>query len=81
MPVFLDHHKVVPPPDMVEETRKAIKAGKKSPQGVKGINGFIGGSESWCLTEAPNAKAVHDYHEAMGIKMGTGDVVEVKSIV
>ncbi|MBI2172324.1 MAG: hypothetical protein HY532_03840 [Chloroflexi bacterium] len=81
MPMFLDHHKIVPPPAMVEESRKAIKAGAKSPQGVKGVNGFYSSTESWCLTEAPNAKAVHDYHDAMGIKMGPGDVTEVKSIV
>ena len=81
MPLFLDHHKVVPPAAMIEETRKGIRAKAKSPQGVVGINGFYSTSESWCLTEAPNAKAVHAFHEAMGIKMGPGDVSEVKSIV
>jgi hypothetical protein len=81
MPKYLDHHKVVPPPQMVEETRKAIRAGVVGPGGVKGINGFIAKGESWCLTEAPNAAAVHAYHEAIGIKMATGDVVEVTALV
>ena len=81
MPKFLDHHKVVSTAEMVEQSRKAIRAGTVAPNGVKGLNGFVAKGESWCLTEAPNAQAVHQYHEAIGIKMGAGDVVEVTTIV
>lgn len=81
MPKFLDHHNVVPPPYMVDETRKAIKSGAVGPHGVKGLNGFIAKGESWCLTEAPSVEAVQQHHEAMGIKLGPHDVVEVVSII
>ena len=81
MPIFLDHHKGVSTPEQRAQVVKAIKAGMKSPQGVKGINGFFSDTESWCMTEAPNAKAIHDYHESMGIKLPAGDVSEIKTLV
>lgn len=82
MPKYLDHHKVVPPREMVEEERKVIKSGKTDPAtGIRPLNGFIAKGESWCFMEAPNAQAVHKLHESLGIKLGPGDVVEVESIV
>ncbi|MBI4338799.1 MAG: hypothetical protein HY680_02460 [Chloroflexi bacterium] len=81
MPLFLDHHKGVGSPSQREQATTAIKAGMKSPQGVKGLNGFYSTTESWCLTEAPNAKSVHDYHESMGINLGASDVTEIKTLV
>ncbi|MBI2871685.1 MAG: DUF4242 domain-containing protein [Chloroflexi bacterium] len=81
MPMYLDHHKGTLSPQMAEEARKVIRAGMASPQGVKGLNAFFTKDESWCLTEAPSAEAVHKYHEAMGMKLGKGDVIEVKTLV
>lgn len=84
MPKYLDHHK--PPQGVTAEALQQmatdIKAGKTTPTGVKGLNGFIGPDDAWCLVEAPNPQAVHDLHkEAYGIDLGPADVVEVKSIV
>jgi len=84
MPKYLDHHK--PPEGITDEAlqqmRTDLQAGKTTPNGVKGINAFIGPNDAWCLVEAPNPQVVHDLHrEAYGIELGPGDVVEVKSIV
>ena len=83
MPVFLDHHKGVATAAQRAEVAKGIKAGMKTPSGVKGLNGFWSdaSNESWCMTEAPNAKAVHDFHLSMGINLPAGDVSEIKTLV
>ena len=84
MPRFLDHHKSAgtPPPEMVRQVAALIKSGQADPAtGVKGINWFWNDKEQWCVAEAPNAQAVHKYHEAVGVKLGSGDVIEVHSAV
>ena len=81
MPVYLDHHKVVPDKKGIEAARMAIKSGKADPKtGIKAMQGFVGKSESWCLNEAPNAQSVHKLHESMGINLGPGDVTEVTTV-
>ncbi len=82
MPRYLDHHKASgsPPPEMVREATSAIKAGRSDPATqVKAINWMWNDKEQWCLADAPNPEAVHKYHEAMGVKLGAGDVIEVHS--
>jgi hypothetical protein len=67
---------------MVKQVTQAIKAGKADPAtGVKGLQWLWTKNEGWCLSDAPNAQAVHKYHEVMGIKLGAGDVTEVQSAV
>ena len=60
MPKFIDHHATMPmPPEMVQAAAEHFKAGEKDEFGVIGLNAFVGASETWCLTDAPNAEAVH----------------------
>ena len=58
-----------------------LKSGQADENGVIGINAYVGATDTWCITEAPNAEAVHKGHEAMGIKLGAGDVQEVQALV
>lgn len=84
MPKFSDYHKQLPtlPPEVVQQMQADIKAGKSDQFGVKAINLFIGQDGSgYCLTEAANADAVCQTHEAKGINLPKGDVVEVTSLV
>ncbi|MBI4233516.1 MAG: DUF4242 domain-containing protein [Chloroflexi bacterium] len=82
MPKYLDHHKAVQlPPQVAQQLVADIKAGKAAPDGVKPINAFMSKGEMWCLAEAPNADTVHKHHEALGIKVGKGDIVEVQTLV
>ena len=82
MPKFIDHHATMPmPPEMAQAVAEQLKAGQRDENGVVGLNAFVGESETWCLTDAPNAEAVHKGHEAMGINLGPGDVTEVSALV
>lgn len=81
MPKYLDHHK--PPKNMTPAMMQQMKEsmGKTDQFGAKHLNVIMGKDEVWCLSEAPNAEAVHKGHEAMGIKLGHGDVTEVTTLV
>ncbi len=84
MPKFMDHHKVTAPtpPAMLKQIADGIKAGKADPKTkVKALYYVESKSDGYCITDAPDAKAVHTYHEGMGIKLGAGDVTEVKTAV
>ena len=82
MPKFIDHHATMPmPPEMAQAAVEKMKSGAKDENGVIGLNAFVGEKDTWCLTDAPNAEAVHKGHEAMGINLGPGDVAEVNSLV
>ena len=80
MPKYIDFHQKLPPlpPEMLNQVRADIKAGKVDKAGVKGL-GFIATKDGMgcCMTEAPNADAVCKSHEAKGIKLGRGDVHEM----
>ena len=84
MPVYLDHH--APPKglgaEQVKQMQAGIKASMKDKNGVRGINGFWNNNEAWCLVEAPNAQAVHKYHEEVfKINLGAGEVKEVQALM
>ena len=82
MPTFVDHHATAPmPPEMAQAAVDKLKSGKADEFGSTGINAFIGKTDTWWVTEAPNADAVHKSHEAMGIKLGSGDGQEVQALV
>ena len=82
MPKFIDHHATMQmPPEMAQAVIEKMKSGEKDEYGVIGLNAYVGQSESWCLTDAPNAEAVHKGHEGMGINLGPGDVIEVNPLV
>ena len=83
MPQFLDHHPAAgaPPPEMVSQVAASLKEGHAdSTTGVKGLGWMYNDNEQWCITEAPNADAVHKYHESMGINLGPGDVTQVNVV-
>ena len=82
MAKYLDHHKMVDlPKQAVEQLLANIKSGRADKDGVRPINLIMGKGEMWCLTEAPNAAVVEKHHEAMGLKLGKGDIVEVSTLV
>ena len=82
MPRFIDHHATMPmPPEMAQALVAKMKSGQPDENGVIGINAFVGEKDTWCLTDAPNAEAVHKGHEAMGVNLGPGDVAEVTALV
>lgn len=82
MPKFMDHHPTAPmPPEMAQAVVEKLKAGKADQFGVTGLNVFVGEKDTWCLTDAPNADAVHKGHVAIGVNLGAGDISEVQSLV
>ncbi len=84
MPKFIDYHARMPqlPPEAMQQMVGAIKSGKADQFGVKPLNVYVGkGGQGYCLTEAPSADAVCKTHEAQGIHIGKGEVVEIQSLV
>jgi hypothetical protein len=84
MPQFLDHHRAPgpPPTDMIEQVAADLNAGGHvdPTSGVKGLAWMYNDSEQWCITESPNAEAVHKYHEGMGVDLGPGDVTQINVV-
>jgi hypothetical protein len=84
MPKYLDYHAKAPefPPEAIQQTLDAIKAGTADEYGVKPINAFVTErGEAYCLTEAPSADAVCKSHALKGFDLTEGDVREVNSFV
>ena len=82
MATFVDHHATMPmPPEMAQAAVEKLKSGKADQFGVTGINVYVGATDTWGLTEASSADAVHKSHEAMGISLGAGDVQEVQALI
>ena len=69
------------PPEMQKIVRDKIQEGKRDELGSKGVNVFFTNDETWCLTDASSPDAIHKAHEAVGLKLGAGDVKEVASVV
>ena len=83
MPTFIDHHEMSDvAPEMTAAIGDRIKAGEVDEHGVKGLNVFLGkDGTAFCLSEAPDADAVVNAHEAFGFALSPSDVVEVESVV
>ena len=82
MAKFVDHHATTPmPPEMAQAVVEKLKSGQADQFDVTGVNAFVGATDTWCLSEAISADAVHKSHEAMGINLGAGDVQEVQALV
>ncbi len=84
MPRFIDYHSKLPPlpPEVAQQMKAQVQSGKANQFGVKGINIYFGkGGQAYCLSEAPNAEAILKTHEAAGVPLGKGDIVEVTSLV
>ena len=82
MAKFLDHHPSMPmPPEMAQAVKEKIKSGKPDENGAIGVNVLVGEKDTWCITDAPNASAVHKAHQLIGIDLGPGDVTEVQALV
>lgn len=80
MPKFMDYHRTLPSAEIGQKVATAIKAGRPDQFGTKPLNVFMGKSEAWCLTEAPNAEAVYKSHESLGARLSTGDITEVSIV-
>ena len=81
MPVFLDQHQGGLPPEMVGAVTQKVKSGEVDQFGAKALNVIWSDSETFCLSEAPNAEAVHKAHEAIGVNLAGGDIRQVGRIV
>ena len=87
MPMFLDRHEGGLPPEMVAAVKQKAAAGQAQKAaagqadefGAKALNVYWSDSETFCLSDAPNAEAVHKAHEAIGVTLGGGDVQQVES--
>ena len=82
MPTFLDHHPISA--DMTPEQREwiasRVRAGEPDEHGVKPVNVyFTKNAHAYCLSEAADAESVVASHQALGIEVGSGDVVEVEA--
>jgi hypothetical protein len=67
---------------MVQQVSTMMKEGAQPDPttGVKGLAWMYNDSEQWCITEAPDAGAVHTYHEAMGVNLGPGDATRINVV-
>ena len=79
MPMFLDQHQGGLPPEMVGAIKQKVAAGQADEFGNKVLNVFWSDSETFCISEAPNAEAVHKAHEAIGVNLGSGAIREAQS--
>ena len=79
MPIFLDQHEGGLPPEMVGPVKQKVAAGQADEFGANALNVYWVQGETFCLSEAPNAEAVHKAHEAIGVKLAGGSVREVQS--
>jgi len=83
VPKFIDHHEMSDvAPEMAAGIAERIKSGEPDEHGVKGLNVFMAkDGTAYCLSEAPNADAVVQAHQAVGFALEESDVVEVQSVV
>ena len=83
MAKFIDFHASMPqlPPEMVAQMKAKLQEGKADQFGATGLKVFMGNGQALCFVDAPNAQAVCDSHEALGMKLALGDVHEVQTLV
>jgi hypothetical protein len=81
MPLFLDQHDGGLPPEMVPAIKQKVDGGQIDEFGARAVNVMWSDSETFCVSEAPNAEAVHKAHEAIGVTLGAGKVREIQSVV
>jgi hypothetical protein len=55
-----------------------LRGGEPDEFGERGINVFVGPSETYCHTEAPDAEAVRKSHAALGITLPPEAITEVQ---
>jgi hypothetical protein len=80
MPRFIDHHPTSAnlPPEVVTVIRQRLRSGEPDGYGERGINVFIGPTETYCYSEAPSVEAVCKSHEALGVHLRPEDITEVQ---
>ena len=77
--MFLDQHEGGLPPEAVTMVKQKVAAGQVDEFGAKALNVYWSDSETFCLSEAPSADAVHKAHEAIGVTLGSGAIRELSS--
>ena len=80
MPLFLDHHKGAVPSEMQPMLSQKISAGQPDEFGAVAVNVFVSQEDTWCLSNAPTAEAVHKAHESVGVRLEEGDINEIKAL-
>ena len=81
MPVFMDQHDGGIPPEMVGPITEKVNGGQADQFGSKALNVYWSDSETFCLSEAPDAESVHKSHQAIGINLEGGAIRQVNSAV
>jgi hypothetical protein len=81
MPLYMDFHENLQlPTEAVDQITQDAKAKKADQFGVRQVELFHNPEgKVYCLLEAPDAAAVRQHHEALGVPCG--DVHEVKGIL
>jgi hypothetical protein len=81
MPRFMDYHDDLKlPEDAIDQITRDTKAGKADEFGVRQVELFHNpDGKVYCLLEAPDAEAVRQHHEALGVPCG--EVHEVDSLL
>ena len=81
MPILLDQHEGGLAPEMVGPIKQKIQAGESDEFGATALNVYWSDGETFCLSDAPNAEAVHKAHQAIGVTLGEGKIRQVNSAV
>lgn len=81
MPRFMDFHEDLKlPAEAIEQIGRDTKAGTADQFGVRQVELFHNADgKVYCLLEAPDAEAVRQHHEALGVPCG--DVHEVGQLL
>jgi len=81
MPKFMDYHDDLKlPGEAIDHLRDDTKEGKRDEFGVRQVELYYNADgKVYCLLDAPDADAVRDHHEALGVPCG--EVTEVKSLL
>jgi hypothetical protein len=81
MPTFMDFHEDLKlPTEAIDQIAQDTKDGKADGFGVRQVELFHNADgKVYCLLEAPDAEAVRQHHEALGVPCG--EVHEVKGLL
>ena len=79
MPEYLDQHEGGLAPEMVGPVKQKVQSGAPDEFGATAINVYWSDGETFCLSDAPIAEAVHKVHQAIGVILGEGKIRQVSS--
>ncbi len=83
MPRFMDIHENMPPmpPEQIAAVKESLSKGEVNEFGMRGLDVLVAeGGTSYCLSEAPSKEAVLSSHQALGLEIPEGNVIQVTSL-